>query len=125
MNVDILFNVNLFDYNINLEIITAFTGFLFFFSNRPIGIIIGINSLLFHLSNAFLLESRLFFHKVDLLCNILFCIYGLYKTNWLPQSYIIFFLVLIIFIINRYITKNNYMHIMFVQLPLLFCYLKQ
>ena len=112
--------MNFTDY----ETICAFTGFLYFFTKRPIGIIVSINSLFYHLSNAFGLESTLFLKSIDIICNIVFCIYGLCKTKWIPQAYIITLLVFILWNVNRYTNYSNIIHIIGVQLPLLICYLK-
>ncbi len=112
------------ELDLTLEIITAFTGFLYFFTESIVGIIIGINSLFFHISYGLNLNCTRYFHQLDLSFNTIFIIYFFFKLKNKPKLSLIVLLSCIIFILNHSLDQYKIVHILGVQLPLLYCYIK-
>ena len=71
------------ELDLTLEILSAFTGFLYFFTETITGVIVGINSLFFHISYGLNLDCTRYFHQIDLLLNIIFIIYFLCKIIYI------------------------------------------
>lgn len=113
------------ELDLTLEILTAFTGFLYFFTETITGIIVGINSLFFHISYGLNLDCTRYFHQIDLLFNISFISFFIFKLRYNNiKLSLIAILSCVIFVLNHYLDQYKIVHILGVQLPLLYCYLK-